>query len=52
MASTIISRDDVEKLSSSVNFSLWQQKVKDILIDKDVVEALKESKPESIKDVE
>lgn len=52
MSSSIITRFDIEKLSSSVNFSIWQQKVKDILIEKDVVEAIEGSKPDDMKDAD
>ena len=52
MSTSIISRYDVEKLSSTVNFSLWQQKVKDILIKKDVAEVVHDSKPEGTKDTD
>ena len=47
MASTS-SRIDIEKLDSSSNFNLWQQRVYDLLIQYDLSSTLDMRKPDSV----
>lgn len=44
-----MSKYDIKKLSDLTNFSLWQHKVRDLLIEKYVFEALQDYKPDNIK---
>ena len=42
------SRIDIEKLNSSSNFNLWQQRVYDLLIQQDLSSTLDGPKPDSV----
>ena len=42
------SRIDIEKLDSSLNFNLWQQRVYDLLMQQDLSSTLDGPKPDSV----